>query len=251
MARPLIAANWKANPDSPGRAVLLAQKIEKALVRAKNAEVVIAPPHPFLAQVGAVLKKARLGAQNMFWEDTGPYTGEISWRQLKHLKVEYVIIGHSERKFYLGETDEMINKKVRAALENGLKPILCVGESERHGNDIPSVVGEQLKNALAGVKKNFLKNLTVVYEPVWAISTTPRARPDTPDNAFRAKLYIKKVIAGIFGKNSAERVRIIYGGSVNPQNIGGFIKDGQMDGALVGGASLKPDEFAKIVEFSR
>lgn len=247
MSKFLIVANWKMNPDAPGRAKLLAQKIESSVSGKKN-EVVITPPFLFLEGIGKVLKKTKLGAQDTFWTDVGPYTGEISWHQLKHFKVVYVIVGHSERRINLGETDEMINRKVKAALENGISPILCIGERERSGKEIPAIVGEQLKSALKGVTKNLLKNLVVAYEPVWAISTTSGARPDTPDNAFRASLYIRKIVSGLFDQKSAKNVRVIYGGSVNSQNVSSFLKEGRMQGALVGGASLNPQEFSKILK---
>lgn len=246
MRKHLIVANWKANPDSPGRAVLLAEKIERGVYKYRNVEVVIAPSFPFLAPVAKVIKKTKLGAQNVFWGDLGPYTGEVSWHQLKHFGVQYVIVGHSERKLHLGETDDLINKKVRALLEHGMKPILCVGERERGGTEIPPVVGDQLKRALRGAKKNHLKNLTIAYEPVWAISTMPGAKPDMPDNAFRVMVFIRKIIAGLYGSKVAGGVRIIYGGSVNGKNIVPFLSEGKMQGALVGGASLRPGEFINI-----
>lgn len=243
----LIIANWKSNPDSPGRAVLLAQKIERSIY-SRDAEVVVAPPFPFLIPVGKVLKKAKLGAQNVFWEDTGPYTGEVSWRHLKHCRASYVIVGHSERRIHLGETDEMINKKVLALLLHGPKPVLCVGEHERESNEIPAIVGHQMKSALAGVKKQQVKNLTIAYEPVWAISTMPGARTVTPDNAFRAMVYIRRILSDLFGRALAEKVRIIYGGSVGAENISVFLREGKMQGALVGGASLDPREFALLLK---
>lgn len=246
--RPLIIANWKMNPDSSGRAVLLARKIERGVARVRNVDVVVAPPFPFLYGVGRVLKKAKLGAQNVFWADIGPYTGEVSWHQLKHMGVQYVIVGHSERRIHLGETDDMVNKKVRSILEHDLGVVLCVGERERVGNEIPSIVGEELRNALRGVKRSYLKNLTIAYEPIWAISTTPDARADTPDNAFRAKVYIKRTMVKLYGSRVAAGARIIYGGSVGEKNIAGFLGDGKMEGALVGGASLRPDEFISIVK---
>ncbi len=244
---PLIIANWKANPDALGRAVMLARKIERALPSSRLVKVVVAPPFPFLSAVGAVLKKAQLGAQDAFWEDVGPYTGEVSWHQLRHLKVIYVIVGHSERRNYHAETDEVIAKKMAALLAHGLKPILCIGEREREGSDIPTVVGTQLIGALAQVKKEWIRNMVIAYEPVWAISTTPDAKPDTPDNAFRASLYIRKILTERFGRTEAARVRIIYGGSVNAENITSFLKEGNMAGALVGGESLKPEAFAAII----
>lgn len=237
------------NPDSPGRAVLLARKIEQRIAGFRNIEVVIAPPHPFLIPVYRVLRRAKLGSQNTFWEDIGPYTGEVSWHQLKYCGVQYVIIGHSERKIYFNETDSMIAKKVKSVVEHGMMAVLCVGERERIGDEIPAIVGEQLKNALDKLKnKNkAADNLVVAYEPIWAISTMPGARPDTSENVFRTKLYIRKVLSGLFGKNKGAKIRIIYGGSVNKENIASFLHEGKMEGALVGGASLLPYEFAKIV----
>jgi len=243
----LIVANWKMNPDAPGRAVLLANKIERSLGRIRNVEVVLVPPFPFLLPIAAVIKRAKLGAQNVFWQDCGPYTGEVSWHQLNHIKVDYVIVGHSERKLFLGETDEMIHDKVRVLLENDMMPILCVGERERIGDDIPAIVGEQIKAALKGIKKNLLKRLVIAYEPIWAISTMPNARPDTPASAFRALIYIRKVVSELYGRTVGDSVRIIYGGSVNVKNIQAFLEEGQMQGALVGSASLDAMEFAEIV----
>lgn len=248
MKKPLLIANWKMNPATAREAIPLAQKIEQGIARLRGAEVVIAPSFPFLSAIGAVLRKARLGAQNVFWENEGPYTGEVSVRQLCSVGVKYVIIGHSERKIQLGETDEMINKKIRAALGEGLLPILCVGERERSDNDIPPEVGDQLKNSLSGIPKNAAKNLTVCYEPIWAISTQPGSRPDTPESAFRAMLYIRKVMAGLYDRRAADSVRIIYGGSVNSANAAPFLREGKMEGVLVGGASLDADEFAAIVK---
>ncbi|MDP3778523.1 MAG: triose-phosphate isomerase [bacterium] len=247
MKKSLIVANWKMNPDAPGRAALLANKIERGIARVRNVDVVLAPPFPFLLPIAAVVKKAKVGAQDVFWQDGGAYTGEVSWHQLKHLKVEYVIVGHSERRYVLNETDEMINKKVRALLENGMIPILCVGERERTGNDIPDVVGVQIKAALEGIKKNLLKKLVIAYEPVWAISTTPDARPDNPEDAFRAMMYIRKVVADFSNRAIADAVRVIYGGSVHAKNIEGFLKEGGMQGALVGGSSLDSSEFSEMV----
>ena len=244
---PLLIANWKANPDAPGRALLLAQKIERMLPASRKAEIVIAPPFPFLPVIGRALKKAKLGAQNVFWEDCGPYTGEVSWCHLRRFGIKYVIVGHSERRIHLGETDEMIAKKMTALLAHGMKPVLCIGERERDEGAIPAIVGEQLRAALSGVKKEWAKNIVIAYEPVWAISTMPDAKPDTPDNAFRATIYIRKILTDRFGRQEAARCRIIYGGSVSPENISSFLREGKMEGALVGGASLKPDVFAEII----
>lgn len=247
MKKYLIIANWKMNPDSPGRAVILASKLDQSIRGVKNVDVVIAPPFPFLLPISAVLKRAKLGAQNMSWEDVGPFTGEVSWRQLKHIKADYVIIGHSERKMYLGETDDMINKKVRAALENGLRPVCCVGERERDEDAIPAVVGEQLVAALRGVKKQHIKRLIIAYEPIWAISTMPGAMSDTSANAHSTALYLRKVVVDLYDRKTADEMRIIYGGSVHAKNVGQFLREGMMQGALVGGASLDPKEFTDIL----
>lgn len=247
MEKPLIIANWKMNPTSAKEATELMMKVEGALARMRRVEVVIAPPFLFLSHLSRMRKRCKLGAQNTFWGDTGPYTGEISWRQLKKTGVSHIIVGHSERRLFLGETDEMINKKIRTLLSQNFFAVLCIGERERSGHDIPAVVGEQLKNALIGVPRGHIKNLVVAYEPVWAISTASFARPDTPDNAFRVAVYIRKVLSGLYGRGSAEHVRVIYGGSVRAKNITPFLLDGKMEGALVGHASLDPQEFMDIV----
>jgi len=250
MSKLLIVANWKANPDAPGRAAILASKVEKEIKSIRGVDVVLAPAHLHLIPVKNVLKKAKLGAQNMFWGGCGPYTGEVSWHHLKHLKIKYVIIGHSERRANLGETDEMVNKKIKAALDNGFTPILCVGERQRHEEEISPEIEEQLRSALFGVKSSLLKGLVVAYEPVWAISTNPGAKPDTSANAFRVQIHIRKIISSLYGAKVARAVRVIYGGSVNAKNIAGFLSEGKMQGALVGGASLRPEEFGEIVRIA-
>lgn len=252
MKKPLIIANWKANPASSQDAILLAKRIESGISKLRNVKVVVAPPYLFLLPISRFLKILKLGAQNVFWEDIGPFTGEVSWRQLKTIGVGYVIVGHSERKIYLKETDEMIRKKVNALFEHGLVPVLCVGENKREGSDIPEIVGIQLKNALRGLKKKYIEHLVVAYEPLWAISTVPGAHPVKADDVFRAGLYIRRILTGLFGEDAASKVQIIYGGSVRKDNVGAFLNEGKMVGALVGGASLNPDEFVELVrEVSR
>lgn len=248
MSKPIIIANWKSNPSSEKEAILLAKKIEDGILNFRNVEIVVAVPFPFISSLRNSLKKIKLGAQNVFWEDCGPYTGEVSWRQLKNIGVKFIIIGHSERKIYLNETDDMINKKIKAVVWAGMHAILCIGERERIENDIPAIVGDQLRNALAGIKKNFIKNIIIAYEPIWAISTQSGSSPDTPDSAFRAMVYIRKIISDLYGRNIGDGARIIYGGSVNSRNISSFLKEGKMMGALVGGASLDAGEFIKLVK---
>lgn len=244
MTKKLLVANWKANPDSPGRALVLAKKIEKATPKSKVVEVVIAPPFPFLLPVAKVLKKAKLGAQDVFWEDIGPYTSEISWHQLKHLKVAYVIVGHSERRRLLRETDDIVNKKVLAALKAGLKVILCVGEPKairKKGiGAAKNYVKSQLQKDLRGLKPK-TKKLVIAYEPIWAIGT---GAPDKPEDTVKMAQFIK---TSLNTKFKILNTRILYGGSVTGKNAAAFLKHGGIGGALVGGASLKPKEFGKII----
>ncbi len=234
------------NPDSASEAVLLAKGIEKGISKPGN-EVVIAPPFPFLSAVKKVIKRAKLGAQDDFWENSGAHTGEVSPAMLKNSGVEYVIIGHSERR-RLGETDEMINKKIKASLKAGLKAILCVGEPKR-GTDLrfknyelrkaKNYVRMQLNKDLKGIlKSKFInpKSLIVAYEPIWAIGT---GKSDKPEDTTEMAKFIK-------GKVGV-RVPVLYGGSVTSQNAGSFLKYKEIDGALVGGASLKSEEFNKII----
>lgn len=250
MSKLIIIANWKANPQTLKEALFLAKKVESGIAGFRDIEVAIAPPFVFVGPVGSALKRAKLGAQNCFF-DKGPYTGEISPEQLKSFGVKYVIVGHSERRIYLGETDEAINKKVKALLEHNIVPILCIGERERTAGEIPEIIAEELRNALKGVKASLAKNLIIAYEPVWAISTMPGARADTPDNAFRVMLYMRRVLTELFGSKTANAVRIIYGGSVKSSNAVSFLQEGGMAGALVGGASLNAEEFIKVVSLSR
>jgi triosephosphate isomerase (TIM) len=248
MKKKLIIANWKMNPSTSREALLLAYRAERGAARIKNIEVVLAPPFPFLIPVMRIIKKAKLGAQDAAWRSKGPFTGQVSWQQLRHLGVKYVIVGHSERREQLGETDDMVNKKVLELLSHGMGTVLCIGEREREGDDIPAVVGVQLKKALRGVKRRHLNHLYIAYEPIWAISTTLGSRSDTPDNAFQAVVYIRKIITNLFGRKSAEAVRVLYGGSVRASNVASFLTEGKTDGALVGGASLDPIEFSKVIE---
>ncbi len=225
----LIIANWKSNPDSLVQAKKLGRDIDKP-------GVVIAPPYPFLESLGKTLRRATLGAQDVFGADRGAYTGEVSLSQLKDLKVKYIILGHSERRKFLGETDELINKKVKAALRAGFKTVLCVGEWRRQSLSQAKVfVRGQLKKDLAGVRS--YRNLIITYEPVWAISTSKSGKPDKPENAAQMARFIKSII----------KAKVIYGGSVNAKNARSFLKYKEIDGALVGGASLKPREFLKII----
>lgn len=250
----LIVANWKLNPTSKNEAERLLRAVLKG--GPYNVDLVLAPPFVWLEAVGKIVKRARgvsLGAQDLFWEDSGAYTGEISGKMLRGLGATYVIIGHSERKIHLGETDEMINKKVRAAFKAGLKPILCVGERERPESHrsgvfqgpIGEIIESQLKVALRDVPKARINDLTVAYEPVWAIGT---GIPDTPEDAMSAAIFIRRIVGKLFGSALGEKLRVIYGGSVNAKNAASFINEDGIDGALVGGASLDAAEFVKLLK---
>lgn len=246
MNAPILVFNWKSNPESISDALALAGAVERALLGARGVRVVVAPPHPFLHCVGKKVKRAFLGAQDSFW-GKGPYTGEVSAEELKAVGVRYCILGHSERRIHQGETDETIKKKVAAVVRRGITPILCVGERERHGRDIPSIVGEQIRIAVEGLSSGAVSKILIAYEPVWAISTMPGARPDDPESAFRAKMYIRRVLSDMIGRKKADRIPILYGGSVTPENIKGFLQDGEMDGVLVGGAGIHREKLARII----
>lgn len=228
----LLIANWKANPKSSSDAIKLAKGIDYP-------NVVIAPPFPFLNDVRKVIRKAKLGAQDAFWAD-GPYTGEVSVSQLKKLGVKYVILGHSERRKNLNETDAIINRKLISVMDGGLIPVLCVGEGpefRRNPEGAIKFISAQLKSDLSGVY-NF-KNLIVAYEPIWAIGT---GLSDSPEHTSR--------VAGVI-RSRLGPVKVLYGGSVNAGNAEKFLSNPEISGALIGGASLKAVEFKKIVKISR
>ena len=238
----LIIANWKANPNTFNQALVLAKGSDF-----KNA--VIAPPYIYLQTISWALKKAALCAQDTFWEEDGPYTGEVTPSQLKSLKVKYVIIGHSERR-ELGETDEMINKKVKTALKAGLKVVLCVGEdwsTRRKGIAAAKrFVGDQLKQDLKLITNKLMtNNLLIAYEPVWAISTSKGGKPDTPKSSVEMINYIKKTLTTYYQLHTT---KILYGGSVTPKNAKSFLSQPEIDGALIGGASLNPKSFKAIIK---
>lgn len=241
--RKLIIANWKMNPAGQAMAKRLFAGIVSGVRGVYNADVVICPPFIYLS--GLDSKKVKLGAQDIFWADKGAYTGEVSGKMLKSLGVKYVIVGHSERRAHLGETDEMINKKIKAALKLGLKPIFCVGEKQRKNNDYYVFVKNQIKAGLAKVPKKLSKNIIIAYEPVWAIGTGKAVKPQ---DLFEMATYIRRVVFNIFGKKTAYKMPILYGGSVNAKNAAKFLNVEGVNGFLVGGASLNAKEFTKIVK---
>jgi len=258
--RPLIVANWKCNPTTKKEARLLFDSIKKGTKKVKNIEVVICPPFVWLpillglstfarqqASYGGSVVAFGIGGQDCFWKESGAFTGEVSARMLKDLGCQYVILGHSERRIYFGETDETINKKIKAVLKTGLAPILCVGNKRKRSKENSKEVRIQLEKALFEVKRANLKNLIIAYEPLWAISTQGGIAA-SPDDARKGRLFIKEVLSKKFGSNCAKEIRILYGGSVNVKNARDFIYKARMDGLLIGQASLDSREFIKIVK---
>jgi triosephosphate isomerase len=248
MRKPIIAGNWKMN-KTPKEALELVEEL-KPLVKNAECEVIVCPAFVCLAQVAEALAgtNIKVGAQNMHFEESGAYTGEVSPSMLKELKVEYVIIGHSERRQYFNETDETVNMKVRTALENGIIPIMCCGESleERESGITEAKLEIQIKEGLKGFSAKAVEGIVVAYEPIWAIGT---GRTATDEQANETIAYIRSVIADMYGRETADMVRIQYGGSVKPATIKAQMEQSDIDGALVGGASLNAADFAAIVNY--
>jgi len=247
--KPLIAGNWKMF-KSCSEAVETARQLTNRVADITGIDVVIAPPFTAIARVSDVLKGSRvsLGAQNLFWEKEGAYTGEISPVMLVSDGCRYVIIGHSERRQYFGENDETVNKKIKAAIQNNLIPIFCVGESEeeRESNLTFSVLDKQLKKGLEGFFPKDLETLIIAYEPVWAIGTGKTA---TRHQAQEVHQFLRSKLEESYGNMLAKSTRILYGGSVKPDNISSLMAMSDIDGALVGGASLSAETFSEIVHF--
>ena len=248
MRRPVIAANWKMHKTA-GETRALAEKLLSCRNRAAEVEIVICPPFTALPQACDTLRDTGLqvGAQNMHWETAGAFTGEISPLMLKDLGCSHVIIGHSERRQLFGETDAAINLKLKAALSHGLIPIFCLGETleQREKNVTEKVCAQQLEQGLAGIQSWDLAKIIIAYEPVWAIGTGLTA---SPEDAQSVIAFIRRELGKRFSQ-AADQARILYGGSVKPENIGGLMAQQDIDGALVGGASLDAASFAGIVNF--
>jgi triosephosphate isomerase len=229
-------------------AVELAREIKNRVGTITDREIVLCPPFTVLSLVKEVIEGSslKLGAQNMYWEIFGAYTGEVSPVMLKDIGCNYVILGHSERRQYFGETNEGVNKKTRIAFSTGLIPIVCVGETlrERERGETLRVIEEQVKAGLSGLTKEEGKGLVVAYEPVWAIGTGKTA---TPDQAEEVQRFIRKLLGQMFGEEHAQAIRILYGGSINPDNISALMSCENVDGGLVGGASLNVESFVKII----
>lgn len=246
---PLVIGNWKMNPQSLLVAKSLAKDVLKEVSRIQNVDVGIAPPSIFLESIAALTKgkKVKVVAQNVFHEGLGARTGEISLPMLKSINIAASIVGHSERRA-LGETNEDTNKKILAILKSGGTAVLCVGEKERdqHGNYL-TFVEEELRDALKDVPKVKLPQLVIAYEPIWAIGTGNTA---TPHDAHEMKLFIQKLLSDVYGRPALSKVRILYGGSVSKQNAEELLVNGHADGFLVGGASLRAEEFGEIIKIA-
>ena len=245
--RLFIAGNWKMN-TSAAEAVALAKDIAAALATVDTIDLAICPPAVYLAQVAEALSGSNVavGAQNGYYQDNGAYTGELSTAMLKDVGCTYVIVGHSERRHVIGENDELVNLKVLKMLADGLRPILCVGEllDEREANQTTNVVTRQVKLGLQAVAAEDITRVTIAYEPVWAIGTGKVA---TPRQAQEVHALIRSLLADMYNRKIAEAIQIQYGGSVKPDNAAELLGCPDIDGALVGGASLKADSFAGIV----
>lgn len=250
MRKKVIAGNWKMNM-LPNEAISFITELSKKVEKTQN-EVILCVPYTdlFYSLLTAQGTNIKIGAQNMHWEEKGAYTGEISGEMLKCINVEYVIIGHSERRQYFAETDETVNKKVKSAFANGLKPIICVGETleERESGKAKEIITKQTQLALEGLEKEQIKNTIIAYEPIWAIGTGKTA---TATDANESIKQIREKIKEIYGEEVAENVIIQYGGSVKPSNAKELFETSDIDGALVGGASLKVEDFEKIVNYDQ
>ena len=249
MRRPFISGNWKMFLNKTS-GVELAKALVNGTKDVKDRDIMICPGFPLLSDVAEILagSQIQLGAQNMYYEKEGAFTGEASAEMLMSVSCSYVLLGHSERRHIFHENNELINKKVLAALQGGLKPILCIGEllEEREAGNTKSVVREQLTTGFTDVNASHFSDIIVAYEPVWAIGTGKTATPEDADNVHS---FIRKTVAGLYSRSISDEMRIIYGGSVKPDNIDGLMAKENIDGALVGGGSLKQDSFIRIIKF--
>ena len=248
MSKKIIVANWKMNPASLKEAKALFASAKKTVGRLSSVETVICPPFIYLMALGHSMSKLKLGAQDVsVFDFEGAHTGEVSAKMLKNLGVKYVIIGHSERR-KLGETSEIINKKIGVSLSLGLKVIFCVGEEKRdEEGKFAEIIEQQINEGLKGLSQNLMKSLIIAYEPVWAISGSAKSKADDSESAFRITVLIRKVLMDTAGNELARKIPVLYGGSVASSSAKQFLKDGQMDGLLIGNKSLDKEEFKKIL----
>lgn len=250
MRKPVIAGNWKLNKNVD-ESVKLVTELKRELSDVEGVDIVVCPPFTSLVVVADCLVDSNigLGAQNLYWEDEGAFTGEVSAPMIKSSGAQYVIIGHSERRQFFGETNETVNKRISAALKHNLTPIVCVGENlgEKESNKTFDVVKDHMTGALKGYAVDDVKRMIIAYEPVWAIGTGKTA---TPAQAQEVHAFIRQLLVKLYDDETAASVRIQYGGSVKPENTSELMAQEDIDGALVGGASLKADSFTQIVKNS-
>ena len=248
MRKPIIAGNWKMN-NTIKEAVELVNGLKRELSNVETVDIVVCPAFTALSDVNEITMDSNivLGAQNIFWEANGAFTGEIAPNMLVDAGCKYVIIGHSERRQYFAETNEIVSKRIKAALSVGLKPIVCVGEvlAEREAGKIFDVIKDHVTGSLAGLSNDDMRSIVLAYEPVWAIGTGKTA---TKEQAQEVHKYIRGLLKELFNDEVAQEIRIQYGGSVKPENIKELMSQEDLDGALVGGASLKIDSFSAIVK---
>ena len=249
--RPMMAGNWKMHMNVV-EAVGFIEALGSGLGKDCPVEVVVCPPFTALGAVAAAIDAGGLdiglGAQNMHWEEAGAFTGEISPLMLVDLDLAYVIIGHSERRQYFGETDETANKKFRSAIDHGLKPIFCVGETfeQYEAGQTSEIIGHQIREGLSGINDNLSDRLIIAYEPIWAIGTGKVAEPEDANDVIR---HIRATVSSLCSVETARATRILYGGSVKPDNVSKIMAEPEIDGALVGGACLKPDAFLSLINY--
>ena len=249
MRTPVIAGNWKMN-KTVAEAVALASEIKEKVAGVENVKIIVCPVFTAVKSVADVLKgtNVKVGAQDMYWETSGAYTGEVSGEMLLEAGAEYVIIGHSERRQYFGETNETVNKKLKKALSIGLKPIVCIGETlaDRESGNTEAVVEKQVREGFVGLTAEEMKGTIIAYEPVWAIGTGKTA---TAEQAEAVHAFVRNLISQLWDKETAESVVIQYGGSMKPENVASLLAQPDIDGGLIGGAALKADSFEKLVKF--
>ena len=248
MRKIIIAGNWKMYKNI-SEAIELANSLKRELYNITTVDIVICPVFTALSEVNEIIMDTniQLGAQDMFWEDQGAFTGEVSASMLKDVGCQYVIIGHSERRQYFAETDEAVNKKIKASLKSDLIPIVCVGENldQREKNETFDIVNSQIKRCLEGISSQEVAKIIIAYEPIWAIGTGKTA---TSGQAQEIQGFIRNLLSKLYNEDIASQIRIQYGGSVKPENIAELIEQKDIDGALVGGASLKIDSFVSIIK---
>lgn len=251
--RKIVIGNFKMNPVSLKETENIVSGINKSISNIKKTDIVLCPPVLFLSNLKnkklKISKKISLGAQNIFFGDTGAFTGEVSAKMLANLGINYSILGHSERR-EMGESNDLINKKVKSALSSRITPILCVGEKDRDvDHEYLNFIKAQVEECLLGISKNSLAKIVIAYEPVWAIGSNA-TREATPEEFREIRIFIKKILSDKFGAKAVEALRIIYGGSVHPENTLSFLKEGHSDGFLVGRDSLNPKKFLNIINIT-